>query len=432
MADDFDEKIAERHREVLPLVEVAKGVLEKMLAQAIGGIGDPFLVRARLDPPRIKTPASIGRKARRDKRTADEALPQTPDLLGFRIVCNNLQDVRRCTELLETAVTKMRISVRRVDYVAKPTKVGYRAMHLEFRYLVKLNTAEFSVGCEIQIRSLLQDAWARLSRDDLYENGPRELVARMRNLATELAKADDLAEEIRRAIARPQEVERGALAPPSPGAMSFLFEGFAGRPAPDYLARMTSAMSGSMTRTDGLANMLEDPEVRSSLSELYQEKAGFAPGPEQTFRWIVLEATEGAEAARAALAEEAHSDAKEVENYYRSELRSEIPSKLDDLLDELKAQDKDDDPVSTIREWADGLGLLTECFCGEEYVSDIWDLADQLAAALEVEDEDERTEAADKIREALFAHGDIESCPVHGEDEFDSDENGDDETSNDE
>jgi hypothetical protein len=62
------------------------------------------------------------------------------------------------------------------------------------------------VGCEIQVRSLLQHSWAELSRADIYTK--EEMISpALRTLMTRLADllkvADDIANDIRQEIAKP-------------------------------------------------------------------------------------------------------------------------------------------------------------------------------------------------------------------------------------
>ncbi len=146
-------------------------------------------------------------------------------LLGFRLVCNNLQDVERVSTALATALIIGDSIPERQDYITAPKADGYRAIHLMFRYPIKMGSIEADFGCEIQVRSMLQDAWAQLSRVDLYTNDVAAPITRqMQTLANQLAQADRTAEKIRNRIARPR---RGAKPTPkqvlSESALAFLF-----------------------------------------------------------------------------------------------------------------------------------------------------------------------------------------------------------------
>ena len=67
------------------------------------------------------------------------------------------------------------IQVRKIH-----TQVGYRAIHLNGWF----KGAESLVGCEVQIRTELQDMWAAISYLDLYK---RDDIATVTSRATSLA-----------------------------------------------------------------------------------------------------------------------------------------------------------------------------------------------------------------------------------------------------
>jgi ppGpp synthetase/RelA/SpoT-type nucleotidyltranferase len=81
------------------------------------------------------------------------------------------------------------LRVSSVDYTKKPQRGGYRAIHLWFPYDVQAGPAKMTLHCEVQIHSLLQDAWAKLSRVDLYRGDPPPALARaMERLSERLSK----------------------------------------------------------------------------------------------------------------------------------------------------------------------------------------------------------------------------------------------------
>jgi hypothetical protein len=94
-----------------------------------------------------------------------------------------------------------------------------------FRISVTLGTAAAKLGCEIQIRSLLENAWAELSRADIYtEQVPPPVERQMTTLSRQLARADVTAEKIRNRIARPRRGQRPASDQPlSDMAIAFIF-----------------------------------------------------------------------------------------------------------------------------------------------------------------------------------------------------------------
>ena len=140
---------------------VAPGVLNS-IQDALRQLGDSHLIRAGVDSWRVKSQPSLMRKAReRNWPTLAHAINEAPDLLGFRVVCHNLQDVERMVVKCFGCSGGI-VHVQKHDFVKMPKADGYRAIHLLFRYQVKMASSEANLGCEIQVRSLLQNSWAQL------------------------------------------------------------------------------------------------------------------------------------------------------------------------------------------------------------------------------------------------------------------------------
>jgi ppGpp synthetase/RelA/SpoT-type nucleotidyltranferase len=124
------------------LAEIAESDLRGRVVRALRSLGDPNLVRATLAKSRIKELDSLRRKARRNRR--EEALRNAPDFVGLRIVCNNLQDVRRAADLIRAALQSDDIAVSEQEYLSSPGKAGYRAIHLNVRVPTRIHSHERS------------------------------------------------------------------------------------------------------------------------------------------------------------------------------------------------------------------------------------------------------------------------------------------------
>jgi len=191
----------EAHR----LARLARAQIKTEILAALRRLGDPHLIRARIARSRIKTLDSLRRKATEHGWSFPQALSKARDVIGFRIVCDNLQDARRAYELLSGALREAGVKLSSVDYVKKPQRGGYRAIHLWFPYDVQAGPSRMTLHCEVQIHSLLQDVWAKLSRVDLYRGDPPPALARaMERLSERLSKSDKVADGIRIRIARPR------------------------------------------------------------------------------------------------------------------------------------------------------------------------------------------------------------------------------------
>jgi putative GTP pyrophosphokinase len=61
----------------------------------------------------------------------------------------------------------------RRDYVAAPTGNGYRALHLILEVETRFGDEGVRmVPCELQLRTMFQDTWAKISHSFVYHAGP--------------------------------------------------------------------------------------------------------------------------------------------------------------------------------------------------------------------------------------------------------------------
>jgi ppGpp synthetase/RelA/SpoT-type nucleotidyltranferase len=404
MSDD------DQYNSHLPFLKEALRVLGERLADAFGRLGDPYLVRARIEDRRIKPQASVTRKARKKRWTFSQALEKCPDLVGFRVVCNNLQDIRRSADLLEASLREDKIQVRRQDHIKKPKGRGYRAIHLDIKLPAAVNDQNVVIGCEVQIRSLLQDSWARLSRVDVYTNErhlPRPLLDQMERLSDLLNVADGIAEDIRRQISRPRKGKPASKdATLSASSLAFLYRRAFGTDAPDYVVRAVLSTYGeARVRTDGLEAALMDKKFLQRLRAAYKRTASyFGPDDTQVFRWVVHSVIHG-EAAAIRLADASGVNARdEIDSIYRSEVMSGVPDSWEELAEWIEAPPKDGDIDHDIHEWANALNASDGCgICGTGIV-DAEALAEALANHYGLSGK-ERDKAVERLEQAIRNSG---------------------------
>jgi putative GTP pyrophosphokinase len=192
---EFDE-IYKRKR---PALACAETQLRSLLEAVVGRIEDRTLVRAEFDDVRSKSLPELQSKAKKFGWSAEDAFIRCSDLVGGRVVCDNVEDVYRFEELLKECLPADSGQIERQDYIDKPKKHGYRALHLNFRLNVSRAPDPELIPCEIQLRSRLQDAWAQLSHGDIYKQQhlPPDLLDRVKDLSDLLAQADSTASSIR-------------------------------------------------------------------------------------------------------------------------------------------------------------------------------------------------------------------------------------------
>ena len=84
---------------------------------------------------------------------------QMQDIGGCRAVMRNVALVRRMVSSYQASSIKHKL-MRVDDYLASPQASGYRGVHLIYRYYSDRSDVYNGLLIEIQIRSLLQHAWA--------------------------------------------------------------------------------------------------------------------------------------------------------------------------------------------------------------------------------------------------------------------------------
>jgi putative GTP pyrophosphokinase len=131
--------------------------------------------RVRVVEGRIKDRMRTGEKLRRKLADANDEIHesvevenQVIDVVGARVVCRTEREQTALWDLLnEGDDTNLSIAEVR-DYSATPKPSGYRGRHL----LVEVPfEAEPSVLVELQLRTILQDAWCVLAEEHLFKPG---------------------------------------------------------------------------------------------------------------------------------------------------------------------------------------------------------------------------------------------------------------------
>ena len=144
---------------------------------------------------RVKRPASLADKLRR-KPGRYTALDDITDLVAVRVITYFESDVATVSRLVEDSFeVDWEHSIDK-SKMHDPDRFGYMGVHYVVR--PRPGTPEFvafpGTGFEIQIRSILQHAWAEIEHDLGYKNReavPREVRRRFYRLAGLLEMADE-------------------------------------------------------------------------------------------------------------------------------------------------------------------------------------------------------------------------------------------------
>jgi putative GTP pyrophosphokinase len=128
--------------------------------------------------------------------------PVITDLIGLRVVCPFLEDTREVERIIKDNYTVVEIERKGVGYSFK--EFGYESTHFLINIPEFIQETRGDCGCrvvEIQVRTILQDAWAEVEHELVYkaqftpfgEPMKRKLAA----INASLSLADTIFQEIR-------------------------------------------------------------------------------------------------------------------------------------------------------------------------------------------------------------------------------------------
>lgn len=148
---------------------------------------------------RVKSATSILNKLDVRKSTSIESMD---DIVGFRFICVSRADIGSLMQFVKDMLLDPNSDIRRmVPISADSVRVdeissdaGYSAQHLRFSVEAPLK-ASFLVHCELQGRTVFQDAWARVSSIIQYKRSQRGR-SKSDDLWAELSAARDVADGI--------------------------------------------------------------------------------------------------------------------------------------------------------------------------------------------------------------------------------------------
>jgi ppGpp synthetase/RelA/SpoT-type nucleotidyltranferase len=169
--------------------------------------------RVRISASRVKQPLRVWAKMQKPRYAEKiKKLTDIPavidDLVGIRIVCNNLSDIEFLKSILDTMPTsdpgdQQPIAIQpgsQKYYQENPKPSGYRAYHVNLVTIVPGVGEVARIVGELQARTLLQDGWGELTHEDTYKPGvklPPLVETLAKRMADLLATVDDLAQDVR-------------------------------------------------------------------------------------------------------------------------------------------------------------------------------------------------------------------------------------------
>lgn len=137
--------------------------------------------------------------------TPYSALRENRDSIGIRIVCNFIDDIYTCIDLLEQ-MSDIQV-IKKKDYITNAKANGYRSYHLILAKTVDGPDVDGNrpglFYVEVQLRTIAIDTWASLEHEMKYKHNIKnpELIGKeLKRVADELASCDVSMQTIRQLI----------------------------------------------------------------------------------------------------------------------------------------------------------------------------------------------------------------------------------------
>lgn len=160
---------------------------------------------------RIKGEQSMIEKCQRKGYPVNtySALRKNRDSIGLRIVCNFIDDIYACINLIEQ-MPDLTV-VQRKDYITNSKPNGYRSYHLildkTFDYPDPDGQEPGHYFVEVQLRTIAMDTWASLEHEIKYKrhiSNPEMISQELKRVADELASCDISMQTIRQLVREDQ------------------------------------------------------------------------------------------------------------------------------------------------------------------------------------------------------------------------------------
>lgn len=385
----FPLSFEKRYHNLSPYLHKTRVEVTSIIQGHLSRIGDRYLARVRLVEARVKDLEPLKEKIIRKGWPIADIWERIGDLVGFRIVCQNLKDVYRVRDLI-LADKRFELKGDVEDRIAHPDSSGYRAVQFNVVYNLKISdkARPISIICEIQIKTMLQDSWASLTHRDIYKEGahlPKEIMILSRRLSELLATADDIAQDIRDQVSSPAIISKADKKSKKGEVgrfnLSFIFKSKYKKDIPEYL--LTQAINKchelGLYRLDGLDSMLSDSDFLDSLNNEHKRFFHADISEEVVFLLALTAAARGKEIA---VKEGIKRFREEYEEIVAIAQREEcaLPDSLEELIDDLKPKTKDDliDNPLFVERLARRFGAIGECLICGSIIVKVEDLVEEI------------------------------------------------------
>ena len=159
------------YKNVCYIAEWAKDIVLNEVTNVINNDRNIYKIEAR-----IKTYNSLIEKMQYKgyELTIKNMIEKINDLIGIRIVCNNLNEVYDLVKEFKND-DKFRI-LKEKDYIINPKKSGYTSYHLILEYGLEIDEFVIPIKAELQVRTKEIDKWANAAHDLTYKR-KKEIVS---------------------------------------------------------------------------------------------------------------------------------------------------------------------------------------------------------------------------------------------------------------
>ncbi|GGK14142.1 GTP pyrophosphokinase [Deinococcus malanensis] len=185
----MDNTLVTAYSNALPVYEQQREAVVALLGDVLGRAG----LKIHHLTARVKRPASLADKLRR-KPGRYRVLEDLTDLVGVRVITYFESDVAVVSRLLEDHFEVDWANSVDKGKVHDPDRFGYMGVHYVLRVPPGPGAVLPGLRFEVQIRSILQHAWAEIEHDLGYKNReavPREVRRRFNRLSGLLEMADE-------------------------------------------------------------------------------------------------------------------------------------------------------------------------------------------------------------------------------------------------
>ncbi len=350
------------------MLESAMEDIKSTLSLRIGQLNGRKGTRCQLADSRVKQPAKLWRNAQAKGYSISDVFKRVEDLLGIRIVCNNLSDMQSIIEMIKNDCQNLTV-LEIKNLVESPADSGYRAIHVRAMYGDILAQNIDRIPCEIQIRTLAQDTWARLSRVDLYGKSiPPQIFRLSQALSKQLSAIDEIAQLIREELTKVPTLadEISDTDAITPQRLALLYKNKYGEDIFEWslLDWIENLRDAELTTIGEVRALLDDDKIKGRLDRIANEIRRY---PLENSEWAVLSAmiaTEFSITGGIKLAKKKLQSAwDEIVSTARGEILHEMPETVDEFADMLRSGNV---PLEALRE----LGGISDCIrCGTDVLS---------------------------------------------------------------